>query len=109
MKQPQNSVTDLDDGFDTNSLSTIDETINSSTNSIITEIYKYDAVENDDANDKTEAEIDNSIDVLVTQMDSTKSQSGTKHQSRTNNEVTDLIEKQIPVKFSFHRAISEFY
>lgn len=36
--QPQNSVTDLDDAFDTISMSTIDETNNSSTNSIITEI-----------------------------------------------------------------------
>ncbi|XP_055314376.1 sarcolemmal membrane-associated protein [Sitodiplosis mosellana] len=44
---PQNSITDLDDGFDTNSMSTIDETNNSSTNSIITEINNGSVADDD--------------------------------------------------------------
>lgn len=69
--QPQNSVTDLDDGFDTNSMSTVDETNNSSTNSIITEInngsiesvnddlFETQTVngQNDDSNQELEREV----------------------------------------------------
>lgn len=47
LEQPQNSVTDPDDGFDTNSMSTIDETNNSSTNSIITEINNVSIADGD--------------------------------------------------------------
>lgn len=58
LNQPQNSVTDLDDRFDTNSISTVDETNQSSTNSIITEVNNGFIADDD----FSEHSISNSVD-----------------------------------------------